>query len=188
MAEDKSDNIYKELFNLVRTSGERLIVVNPDTDKAVVVLPLSDYQKLTAPERIVQSDNDECAELPHGAGKEHKKTRTVSFWQNIDEPSTARSKPDISSGRRQPDSKSGGQISDGVDPVRNHPSLRHPTQDDGNYSREVISDGVDKQVDNGRIDTARYKKSISKKSVSDNSKTADSKQDAGGGYYFEPID
>ena len=81
------DGIYKELFTLVRHEGERLIVINPDTDEGVVVMRLSEFKKLTegSKEMVVEP---QVAEIEGDAPILAKNdVENLSFWENPNAPS-----------------------------------------------------------------------------------------------------
>ena len=69
-----SKNIYKELFSLVRKEGERLVVIDPSTDDGLVVIKLSEYQRL----RDGTTEKNEDIE-PILADNLQK---NLSFWEN----------------------------------------------------------------------------------------------------------
>jgi len=75
-------NIYKELFNLVRSEGERLVVVDPNSGEGLVVLRLTEYQKLREDgiRRIpVTSDNKLKPTLARNSDK------NLYFWDDENE-------------------------------------------------------------------------------------------------------
>jgi hypothetical protein len=75
------NNIYKELFTLVHHEGERLVVINPETDEGLVVIKLSEYKRLRDTEQtdhLPQVDKDD----PILAKNIEK---NLSFWEHTKE-------------------------------------------------------------------------------------------------------
>ena len=78
-------NIYKELFTLVGKEGERLVVIDPDTDDGVVVMRLSEYKKINSDHKeivVEKIDEQETEDMPTLAKNE---TQDLSFWENSSE-------------------------------------------------------------------------------------------------------
>lgn len=46
---------FKRIFNLVRKTGDKLVVANEDGDQALVLMPLDDYERIIDGEKGVQS-------------------------------------------------------------------------------------------------------------------------------------
>ena len=72
-------NIYKELFELVRNEGERLVVVDPSTDDGLVVLRLSEYKRLRGADSEIQTHLANQDKAPILAEKDDK---NLSFWDD----------------------------------------------------------------------------------------------------------
>lgn len=89
-------NIYKELFSLVRNEGERLVVVNPETEDGLVVLKLSEYKRLRG-EGEQSTKNAETEPI-----LAQNTDKNLSFWPSEDaekEPSGAKLDNSVNSGR-----------------------------------------------------------------------------------------
>jgi hypothetical protein len=126
----KERNIYKELFKLVENKGDKLVVINPHNDDAVVVLRMEDYEHLRSNGRNYVASGD----VIH-----LKNQKNFSFWDD---------------------------------------------------DREKVSQ-LDKGENSGRIDElAKSKSSTHKPTDSPHFETVHETEedDAGGGYYFEPLD
>lgn len=75
-------NVYKELFTLVRKEGERLVVIDPETDDGVVVMRLSEFKKLTggAKEITVEKIEEEVGVDEPILAKNI--AQNLSFWEH----------------------------------------------------------------------------------------------------------
>lgn len=74
---DKKRNLYKEIFNLVKKTGEKLVIINPDIDEAVVVMPIADYRALLLKDSGMSKVEKNMAIEPPD-------TDDLSFWQTPD--------------------------------------------------------------------------------------------------------
>lgn len=53
--------MFERIFSLIRKTGDRVIMVDPETDEAFVLLPLSTYEELIEGEECADSNCENCS-------------------------------------------------------------------------------------------------------------------------------
>ena len=79
------DNIYKELFTLVKKDGERLVVIDPETDEGLVVIRLSEFKRLSNENREIMIDETQDEITADEPILAKNLTQNLSFWDHAKE-------------------------------------------------------------------------------------------------------
>ncbi len=80
---------WKRIVNIVKKTGERCIVVDPDHDDPVVVMSLSDYEFLTEGRELLEEfDFGFDEQLPEGVPFEPELESIVQEWGSESEEET----------------------------------------------------------------------------------------------------
>ena len=141
--EEKNNHMFERLFRIMRKTGHRVVMVDPDTEQAYVLLPFSVYEDL------LDRAGDEGDEL-YDDDAEHDFEHVASAWHDHDE-----------STWEQRHGAQGAEVPDGEDEVYGREEAELPAEEAPSKGNDLTPPDL---IDTINRDIAAWRAGMAKES------------------------